>query len=276
MKILAIGDFHGKFPEKLKKEARKADFIISLGDYANADKIRKLIFKNWTDKPWYEAVGMKKAKKMEKESFDSGLNVLRQLNSLKKQVYLIWGNTDFYKEYTTSEPPVMMPGFYNDKINKMKNLILIDKKKSNKTGIELIGHGGYLDVTEFIKKSFEKNEKNRRRRLKRYGISARKLRKLLMKLKPKKNFVFAIHYPPLHAFDIVKFKGSPMNGKSAGWKPYNESIKKYSPRLVLCGHMHEYQGKKMLGKSLVVNPGDAERGRAAIIDYPSLKVKFIK
>jgi Icc-related predicted phosphoesterase len=40
--------------------------------------------------------------------------------------------------------------------------------------------------------------------------------------------------------------------------------------------MHEYQGKKKLGKSLVVNPGYAHNGKAAIIDWPSLKVKFVR
>lgn len=35
MKILAIGDFHGKFPEKLKKKIgkEKPDLIVSIGDY---------------------------------------------------------------------------------------------------------------------------------------------------------------------------------------------------------------------------------------------------
>ena len=33
MKILAIGDFHGKFPMKLKKLAKSADLIVSVGDY---------------------------------------------------------------------------------------------------------------------------------------------------------------------------------------------------------------------------------------------------
>jgi predicted phosphodiesterase len=41
MKILAIGDFHGKFPAKLKKEARKVDLILSTGDYAGIDEWRK-------------------------------------------------------------------------------------------------------------------------------------------------------------------------------------------------------------------------------------------
>ena len=85
MKLIAIGDFHGKLPLKLKAKIKKEnpDMVLCTGDFANADKIRKIIFKNWTDKPWYEVVGLKKAKKMERESFDSGLNLIKEINSLK-------------------------------------------------------------------------------------------------------------------------------------------------------------------------------------------------
>ncbi len=44
-----------------------------------------------------------------------------------------------------------MPGFYEDKIKKMKNINLIERKKTKINGIEILGHGEYLDVTEFIK-----------------------------------------------------------------------------------------------------------------------------
>ena len=118
MKILVLSDFHGKFPEKLKKIAKSKDIdlIIALGDYTNADKIRKLIFKNWTKGHWYDVVGLKKAKQMQKESFNSGVRILKELNSFGKPVYLIWGNTDFYKDYKTIESSKIMPGYYNDKI----------------------------------------------------------------------------------------------------------------------------------------------------------------
>jgi len=275
MKILAIGDFHGKFPEKLKKEASKADLILALGDYADADKIRKLIFKNWTFKPWYEVVGLNKARKLEKESFNSGLRLLRELSSLKKPVCIIWGNTDFYKDLTTSEPKSILPGNYDKHLRKLKNLRLIERKKISHLGTEIIGYGKYLDSIIFLKKGFDKDEKKRKKRLKRYLDSEKELNKVFQNFQPKE-FIMVIHYPPLDVFDKVKYKGNPMDGKHVGWQPYNNIIKKYKPRLVLCGHMHEYQGKKMLGKSLIINPGAAYEGKAAIIDWPSLKVRFIR
>lgn len=280
IKILAIGDFHGKFPEKLKKIAKSKDIdlVIALGDYANADKIRKLIFKNWTNKHWYEVVGIKKARKMEKDSFNSGLKILKELNSLNKKVFLIWGNTDFYKDYRFSESPIFMPGFYNDRIKKMKNLIILDKKKKTVRDLDLIGHGGYLDVTEYIKKSFDEDRKSFERRLKRYKEDERRLKKLLFKSNLNKDFIFFIHYTPYGFFDKITAKKNPMYGKNVGWMPYNNAIKKYKPKLVVCGHMHEYQRKKKLGKSLVINPGPASEGKAAIIHLKEkdIKIRFIK
>ena len=280
MKILAIGDFHGKFPKRLKRKAEKEDidFIISLGDYANADKIRKLIFKYWTDKPWHEAIGMKKARELEKESFYSGTAILKELNSIKKPVYLIWGNTDFYKDYKFSSPPVIMPGYYEKKIKKMKNLVLLDKRKKSIGKTDVMGHGGYLDVTDYIKYPVHEDKKSQKKILRRYKNDERRLKKLFSRKKPKNGFIFAIHYTPYGYFDKITSRKNPMYNKHVGWEPYNNLIKKYKPMLVICGHMHEYQGMRKIGKSVVVNTGAAYEGKAALIeiDEERKKVKSVK
>ncbi len=276
MKILAIGDFHGKFPKKFEKIAKDCDIILSTGDFANIDKIREIIFKHWTAKRWWEIIGLKKAKEIEKESFDSGLKVLKKLNSLGKKVYIIWGNSDFYKTMESSEPKSLNPGYYNNEIKKLKNLILIERKKGKINGTEIIGHGGYLDVTDFIKNPIDKDKKKQKKRLKRYKKSEEELKQLFLKEKPK-DFIFLIHYTPYKIFDKVKFKKSPMYGKNVGWEPYNQVIKKYKPKLVICGHMHEYQGIKKLGKTSILATGSAAEGKAAIIDIDKkIKVRFIK
>ncbi|MBU3913490.1 MAG: metallophosphoesterase [Nanoarchaeota archaeon] len=282
MKILAIGDFHGKFPEKLRKIVRKEkpELILSTGDFANVDKIRKIIFKNWAKK-WYDAVGLKQASRLEKEGFDSGLGILKKINSLGRKIYLVWGNSDFYREYETSEPPAIMPGFYDDKIKNMKNLNLVDKKRVRVSGVELIGHGGYVDVTEFIKNPVDKDKKNQKRRLRRYLKTAERLDKLIKRFKPEKGFIFLIHYTPYKILDRVRMKSSPMNGKHVGFEPYNDIIKRFKPALVVCGHMHENPGTCRMGKTWVVNPGAAADGRAAVIEFDErmkrvLNVRFVR
>jgi len=270
MKILAIGDFHGKFPAKLKEEAKKADILLTTGDYANADKIRKIIFKHWTNKNWIDVVGDKKAKKLFKESFYSGLKVLKELNSIGKKTFVIFGNTDFYKR----EKNELFPRCYENNIRNLKNLILVDRKKSKIDGIKIIGHGGYLDVTDFIKHPIDKDMKKQEARKSRYKKCSKELFKLFSN--KSKNFIFITHYTPYGFFDKVKQKKNPMYNRNVGFEPYNKVIKKYKPLLAICGHMHEYQGMKKLGKTRIINPGPAYEGKAALIELEGQKIKSIR
>ena len=282
MKILAIGDFHGKIPERLKKILlkREYDCILCNGDFPESEKIRKLIFKNWTEKPWWEVIGMKKARLIERESFNSGVKILKQLNSLGKKIYIVWGNTDFYerakKRKSKAKSPIS-PGDYKKTIRKLKNIILIDRKKAKINNLEIIGHGRYVDVTEFIRHPIDKDKDAIEYREKRYNKDKKILFRLFKRNKPE-NFIFLTHYTPYKILDKIKLKSSPMHGKPAGFEPYNQIIKKYSPILAVCGHMHENPGKKMLGKTLIVNPGPAFEGKAALIDIDEAKkkVKSIK
>jgi len=136
-----------------------------------------------------------------------------------------------------------------------------------------------MDIEAFFdKKQFNENKFKIEKRLKRHIKVRERLFSILDKIRKNKNpRVFIFHYPPYGVFDIIKDKkDNPMNGKSAGVKFFTEAIKKYKPKLVLCGHMHEYQGAKKLHGCLVVNPGDAQKGKYAIVDYPSLKVKVVR
>ena len=170
VKILAIGDFHGKFPEKLKKEARNVDLILCTGDFGGSDRLLKIIFKYFYE-DWTKIVGDRKAKELILEDYKSGKYVLNELNKIGKKVYIIPGNWDF------------------------------EGKRKN-----------------------------------------------------------------------------PMNGKHVGFMPYTEYIKKFQPRIFICGHMHEYQGIKKLGKTLIITTGSAKEGKAVVIDLDNknIKVKFIK
>jgi Icc-related predicted phosphoesterase len=110
--------------------------------------------------------------------------------------------------------------------------------------------------------------------MKRVNASRKRLFKIVRRAKGEKIFVF--HYPPYGTFDKIQGKNNPYRGGSAGIMAFREAILKFKPKLALCGHMHEYQGAKKIGKTIVVNPGDAERGRFAVIDYPEMKIKFFR
>ena len=80
VKILAIGDFHGKLPTKLKKEAKKADLILSTGDFGGSDKLLNVVFKYFYSN-WWKEVGKKKTRQYIMEDYNSGKKMIQELNN---------------------------------------------------------------------------------------------------------------------------------------------------------------------------------------------------
>jgi Icc-related predicted phosphoesterase len=289
MKILAIGDFHGKFPVKLKKEIEKnldeIDLILALGDYTGLDEWRPFFHKQLTEaKKGKEVMNVrdvmskKEYNALVKKDFKAGLDVLKELNKFGKKVYVIFGNGDWYNAYHNRGHKTFEP-----KIKPLKNLYEMSHKNRKFNGINFIGVGGYMDPDIYFNKkewAEAQNKKSLKLRIKRRSKSKNKFFNQLTKSKGKR--IFVLHYTPVGAFDIVKsVKANPMNGKSVGVGFFTSAIKKYKPKLALCGHMHEYQGKKRLGNTIVVNPGAAYNGKAAIIDFDEEKnqlgkVRFLK
>ena len=98
MKILAIGDFHGTFPNKFYKiiDSEKVDFVISLGDYPPFH-YRKLWFKHCygKDVELQEVIGKKKYKELVIEDLRRAEISLKKLNSVKVPVFTVLGNIDW-------------------------------------------------------------------------------------------------------------------------------------------------------------------------------------
>jgi Icc-related predicted phosphoesterase len=267
VKILAIGDFHGKFPERLKKEAEKADLVLCTGDFGGSDKLLKIIFKYFY-KDWTEVVGAKKAKKLILEDYNSGKRIINELGELGVNIYTVHGNWDFEEKKHKRRTGGMKLKKYSELMKTKKNIYFLNKKSINAKGLNVYGFGGMVTASVYLTKQggFEN------KKMKKYKKEHETLRKLLFKNKEKNIDILLAHYPPYGFFDIVKYKGdNPMNGKHVGFEPYTEFIKKYQPRIFICGHMHEYQGIKKLGKTLIVATGSAKEGKAAIIDYPENK-----
>jgi len=96
--------------------------------------------------------------------------------------------------------------------------------------------------------------------------------------------IFVNHTAPYDTrLDKIRDKNAPasVRGKHYGSKLFRRIIEKYQPRLAIGGHFHENQGKVLLGRTLVVNPGAAMNGECAVIDFDEKKgkvksVKFVK
>lgn len=283
MKILAIGDFHGH-TEKLKKIPRQDfDFVIGVGDYAGIEDwmpwirhIFKIKDRGKRISP-QEFFGKKRFKKLLKDDFAAGKKALKFLDGLMKPGFFVFGNGDD-EWYNYSFSKDILQGRKNliKFWKNLKNLKEMTYKVRRYKGISFLGFGGYMDVTANDKSRDKEWQKIVNLRNKR---AENKMNSLLKQIKRKSIFIF--HYPPKGIFDIIKEKGNPFRGGSSGIDFFRKAILKHKPFLVLCGHMHEYQGKKKLGNSLVVNPGEASKGEFAIIDIDENKgkvkqVKFIK
>jgi Icc-related predicted phosphoesterase len=289
VKILAIGDFHGKFPSKLMKKIKKQDFdlILSPGDYCGNEELSKLFFKYvyGTEHELSEFIGKKKANELERKSFDAGVKVLKKLNSLGKPIIGIRGNWD-PTNWVDIGHPIIRDHYtkrFNSKIKRLKNIKIIDFKNYRILGFNFAGYPSSTypgKITKYIegrmKKRFEKNAAKVINRIKQDN------KKYFKKFKEKfdNNTVFITHNCPNNTrLDILK--RGPQKGKHYGSYLARKIISGLHPKLALCGHMHENRGKQMLGKTLMVNPGTAKEGKAAIIELDArtkkvLRVKFIK
>ena len=104
MKILVIGDFHGKFPKKLQKKIKKEkfDIILSVGDFPESSKLRGLEFRYWgkikSGMDFEKIIGKKKYKRIliwASKSMDVSLKSLKNFN---KPIITVYGNADILNE----------------------------------------------------------------------------------------------------------------------------------------------------------------------------------
>ena len=118
-----------------------------------------------------------------------------------------------------------------------------------------IGFLEYFVDTNWVE-SFKPGDYNKK--LKKARKQTSKAKKIL------KNFgkvdILVCHQPPYGYLDKVSSKYNPPKnwiGKHAGSKVILEYIKEFQPKYVFCGHIHEGEGMKKIGKTEVYNLGIA-------------------
>ena len=77
--------------------------------------------------------------------------------------------------------------------------------------------------------------------------------------------IFVAHCPPYGTLDQIDDPGSPLHGEHWGMELYRQCVEKWQPLVFACGHVHEQQGTARIGQALVINPGCAQEGQAAIL-----------
>ena len=142
----------------------------------------------------------------------------------------------------------------NDVVEKLREMkVLIHARKIKLGEWNLVGIGG-SNPTPFG----TPNE-----------MSEGKLEEAIAKAGVDEYSIVLSHAPPYGLFDSV---GALHVGSTAVRKMIDEK----KPILVICGHVHEHEGKEILGETLVVKLAPAEKLRAAKIEISdSIKVDFI-
>jgi len=273
MRLIVIGDFHGTFPEKLKKKIlkEKPDYILCIGDYSDSNEYRKLVFKHWEElkkKPLKKIIDKKVYARILKRRENSVKELLKEINKMGIKVLSITGNGESIEKFTLNE--------IKELFKKFKNIDLVYNKIVDLEDWKIMGICSYRGASS--KRKAYRGIKNVVKMAYMNTKWDHILRKLFLKMKDSKKTIFLAHEPPLNTkLDLINNPESPMDGKHLGDEYFRKYVEKYQPALMVCGHFHENQGTEKLGKTLIVNCGAAQAGEAAVIELgKSIKVKFLK
>ncbi len=236
MKILALGDPHGKLPKDIDKIVKRnnPDLIVCVGDIPYSPE------KHWLEESW-KGIKYNFIKK-------SYIDYLDKLSSYDLPVLILRGNM-WLTNYRKKADKIVRKN--KNVINKWTGKYKI--KNQNFIFFDVLWEKGG-DEPGKITKKFMRNNQNRKR----------KLNKLL---KENPSSILISHNPPYNVVD------KNYAGKHVGSKIIRNAVEKYKPKLVLCGHIHEAKGKAKIGKTQVYNLG--ERGDYAIFDVNE-KVKLVE
>lgn len=275
MRILVVGDFHGKFPKKfenlIKKE--KIDLVISVGDYPPFH-YRKLWFKHCYGKEieLWEIIGKQKYRKLVMEDLRRAEEVLKKLNKLPVPVYTVLGNIDYPAPDDVSDlkgkAKKSMPNWDKktllaEMLKKYKNIKRFDYSYFRFGEYIFIGMRGHSSPGKVKSKAYKKSKK--------------KLDDLFRRFRKNKT-IFVSHIVPYNTkLDKMSKKAhKKVRGKHYGSKLAQRIIKKHQPLFCFAGHFHENIGKTKIRNTIVINPGAAKDGKAAIIELDKGKVKKVK
>jgi len=304
MKILVIGDLHGRMP---KIHFKDFDCIIQVGDVCDDSKIGpyykkyfELLNKNKDldlslDDFFIKELGKRKYALYEKESLKKGNSILRYLDSFNKPIFMVAGNWD--QSYGPSKIKDIEKSDYHyrkafydwylgDKINpkltkNIKNNKNCMHRNNEFLGFNFLGYG-LSSGTELLKKKGKKLDVSK----KQFEVLKKSLNKIFQKLSfvykrrnKKLPVIFISHNVPYNTkLDVVKDKKSYAYNKHLGSYVARKFCEKYQPLLCVGGHIHEYFGKTKIRKTTVINAGfgkdanvlidlDEEKGRIRKIEF---------
>jgi len=255
MKICAIGDPHGDLDKIKKIPLSKIDLILLTGDLGSANLMRKMAFDNIERKNKglseikYPPTQEKKAFM---EAYNSTMKIIKYLQKFAP-VFTIFGNVESSNYETKKQSQkvgVTLPYLSND-LNYLSDVRVINNRIANFEKVKICGLRYFID-TNWVKDFKPSNYKNMMTKAKKETDKTKQVLKWF-----NSTDILVCHQPPYGILDKVTSKFAPKHwqGKHAGSKIILQYIKLKSPKYVFCGHIHESQGMKKIGKTEVYNLG---------------------
>lgn len=243
VKVLIIGDPHGKLPKGLSGiiKSNKIELIICTGE------IPPVPFQTYYPKNMRKEFDLSYAN----SKYDL---ILKKLCSYNLPVVILKGNA-YMREGGSKITRELFKNYDN---------LLYKRTGSFKFGgqefilFDMIWEKWACGHTE--KKFFNYVTKQDESRLK----------KLNLLFKKAKNPILVSHNPPYGHLDIVNNKYTDNKNKHVGSKMVLKVVKKYKPKFVFCGHIHEGKGKVKIGDTLIINAG--YRGDYVVFDTENNKI----
>jgi hypothetical protein len=240
IKILAIGDPHGKLPKNLDKLVRKEkpEAILCVGDIPPLPPRVKRTGGSISFSDKFTKIADKKFEYIIDKFCSYGLPVL----VLRGNMYLSERSAKVTKRIFSNH----------------KNLHYKKTAKMKIRGIDFI----FFDMIwepemNVMKHPITSSSKRKYQSGKIRGIHLNAL------LKNSKFPIVLSHAPPYGILDKIH------SGHHIGSRILLNAIKKHPPSFVLCGHVHEAKGIKKIGKTTVINLGD--EGQYKIVEIKTIK-----
>lgn len=285
MKLILIGDFHGKFKGIKKQHLNNCSAVISCGDFCGSFS-RMLQFKILEIKKkdpksklkWYDLIGKKKAAKMIAKELKTGRKILEKLNKLKIPIFIVPGNADYYKK-DHGWKKESKNYFEKSLIKNLKNIYNCHNKLAKTNLFNIVGYGiSSGPEIPLIKKDERKYTKKKLLKEKRNYKNQLKILNNLFK-KSKKTTIFLSHNVPHNTkIDKITWKKSPAYGKHLGSLITRKIIEKFGKKILFCvaGHMHEHFTKTKLKGITCINSGPGYKGKYVVIEIKDNKIKKIR
>lgn len=304
VKILVIGDLHGRMPRFHFKEF---DYIICVGDICDDRGLRPFYKKYFAlikkfgvdDAPDFDVFmeqkfGEGKYREIMDESIVVGRKILRKLDSFGVPVFFVPGNWDY------SYGPTRVKDMDKDDYNYLRTWIdwwlgrrtnkkllrgfrnVYDLQYGLYRGEEfnVLGYGN-ISGPEKLKEKIREYEMSNRERVvlkKLAGEIPGRLNRLFSKRNKKVPTIFVSHNIPYGVMDKGGDRKSHVYGKHLGSTVARDFCLKKKPEICLGGHVHEFYGKRKLGDTVVVNVGHG-RDAQVLLDINErtgkVKVEFV-